>query len=231
MENPQHDSIENSDFYRPKDTLVNQILHDFNSSSLAPEERNQALVDQVIQKFKDHNIPVADEKRDSLFRQIINEVLGFGFLQPYLDDPEVSEIVVNGSENVFITRNSQSIRLEKHFRSNEDLIQLIFRNTQRLGVVLDPENPTLNTRLPDGSQLNIILPPIAVENPILSIQKPIICLTTMQDLVEQGILSLNNAAFLEACVKARINILVIGLSNTGKTSLINGLARFIPEDE
>jgi pilus assembly protein CpaF len=231
MDNPQYDLNENGEFTQLKETLVNQILHDFNTNSIPPEEQNQVLVDLVIQKFKDKNIPILDDKRNTLFRQVIDEVLGFGLLQPYLDDPEVTEIMVNGSDHIFVTRRSQMTRLDKHFRSNEELVRLIFRNITRLGAVLDLDNPTLNTRLPDGSQLNIILPPIAVENPILSIHKPIICQTSLQNMIEQGTLSLNTAAFLEACVKARINILVIGLGKSGKTSLLNGLAGFIPDNE
>ena len=99
MEKPYSSFDDDDTFYRIKDTLVNQILHDFNSNLVAPDERNQAMVDLIIQKFREQEIPINDDKRDPLFRQVINEVLGFGILQPFLDDPDVSEILVNGKDS------------------------------------------------------------------------------------------------------------------------------------
>lgn len=222
---------DDENFYRIKDTLVNQILHDFNSNLISPDERNQAMVDLIIQKFREQEIPISDDKRDPLFRQVINEVLGFGILQPFLDDPDVTEILVNGKDSIFVTRNNELILLPNHFRSNEDLIQLIFRNIKRLNLQLDPDNPTLDTRLPDGSQLSIILPPLSVDRPIISIHKSSICKLSIYDLVDQGTLSISISDFLQACVVARLNILVIGLGITGKTTLLNSLSNFIPQGE
>jgi pilus assembly protein CpaF len=231
METNQSTFSDNNDFNRLKDSLVNQIVHELDINSIAEEDRNQAMVDLIIQKFHEQKISLSDEIRDPLFHQIINEILGFGILQPFLDDPDVSEVLVNGKDNIFITKNNKLIHLHKQFRSNEELVQLIFRCVKRLGCVLDPDNPTLVYRMSDGAQLNIVLPPVAVENPILSIHKSTACTLSMRDLLDKGTLSITIADFLQACVAARLNILVIGLGGTGKTTLINGLAGFIPDTE
>jgi pilus assembly protein CpaF len=231
METNQTNFEENDEFIRLKDSLVNQIVHEFDISSVPEEDRNQMMVDLIIKKFHDQKISLSDEIRDPLFHQIIDEILGFGILQPFLDDPEVSGILVNGKDNIFITKNNELIHLNKQFRSNDELVQLIFRCLKRLGCVLDPDNPTLDYRMSNGAQLNIALPPIAVENPVISIHKSTACTMSMNDLLEKGTLSNSISDFLHACVQARLNIIVYGLGGTGKTTLINGLAGFIKDTE
>jgi pilus assembly protein CpaF len=198
-----------------KETLVKEIINEFDSTMVAPEDANQVLVDLIMQRF----------------RQIINEVLGFGILQPFLDDESVTEILVKGKNNVFLTENGKISQAQVHFKSNEELIQTILHICKRLGFTLDPQNPILDEHLVDGSRLKIVLPPIAIDSPILSIQKFRPCTSTLSTLIENGMINESTADFLRACVISHLNILIIGQENSGKTVLLNALAELIPEGE
>ncbi|MHC1741313.1 MAG: CpaF family protein [Anaerolineaceae bacterium] len=219
------------EFNHLKENLVNQILLEFDSSSIAPEDFNQVLVDLIMEKFRELKISLSDEIRNPLFHQIIDEVLGFGILQPFLDDPNVTEILVNGHENIFIEKNNQIIQAEARFKNNAELVHFIHRNIKRLGFEINPNNPTLDVRLPDYSKLSIVLPPLAIEFPILSIQKFSPCKLSISDLLESGMLSDTIAAFIQSCVISRLNLIIIGLGQTGKTTLLNSIASFIPLSE
>lgn len=231
MDSFPHTGKDKDEIKKLKETLVKEILQDFDSASIASEDRNQILVDLIMQKYRNLRVSLPDAVRAPLFHQVIDEVLGFGILQPYFDDPAVTEIMVNGKDNIFIKKNGQSVQLNLHFKSNEELIQLIHRNIQRLGFQIDPDNPVLDERLSDGTRINVVLPPIASLIPILSIQKFTPCKSTISNLLESGMLSERIATFIEACVVTRLNILITGLGATGKTSLLNGIAEFIPANE
>jgi Flp pilus assembly protein, ATPase CpaF len=214
-----------------KETLVKEILKDFDTTMIAPEDANQVLVDLIMQRFRELKVELPDSLRTPLFRQIIDEVLGFGILQPYLDDENVSEILVKGKNNVFLTENGKTNQAPVHFKSNEELVQTILHLCKRLGFHLDPQNPILDEHLVDGSRLKVVLPPIAIDSPILSIQKFKACTASLADLIDSGMMNESTADFLRACVISRLNILIIGQENSGKTALLNALAQLIPENE
>ena len=231
IESIESPTKERNEINRLKEELVAQILQDFNSQIVAPEDQNQAVIDLMLQKFRNLKTTLPKEIKDPLFHEVINEVLGFGTLQPLLDDPEITGIFVNGKDSIYVEKEGRLSQVQLQFKSNEELIQLILRNVKRLGLHLDPENPTLDGHLRDGSRINVVLPPIAIDVPILTIQKFSRCQFSMNALLESGVLSENIATFIRACVVSHLNILITGLSDSGKTALLNGITNFIPESE
>ena len=231
MEASETEFTRTDDINRLKDVLVSQILHDLDLSTLAAEDRSQAMIDLMFEKFRGLRASLPQETRNSFFHDVINEVLGFGILQPLLDDPAVTTIMVNGKDAIFVEKNGQLSQTDIHFQSNEELTRLIYRNLDRLGLHLDPNNPTLDARIQNDARLNLILPPIAVEAPILTIQKFTRCHSSMQDLIDAEVLNEKLAAFIHACVVSHLNILITGLEGTGKTALLNAAASLIPAGE
>lgn len=158
---------------------------------------------------------------------ILNEILGFGLLQDLLDDPEVSEIMVNGAQNVFIESNGVVSRLSRVFESDDQLIAVINRMVRTTGRRIDQTSPMVDARLPDGSRLNAVLPPLAVDGPSVTIRKFTANHLTVDRLVESGSLSRDAADLIQLAVEHRLNILVSGGTGTGKTTLLNVLSSFI----
>jgi pilus assembly protein CpaF len=214
-----------------KDTLVKEIIADFDSTAIAPEDTNQVLVDLIMQRFRDLKVELPESLRNPLFRQIIDEVLGFGILQPFLDDENVSEILVKGKNGIFLTEQGQISQADVHFKSDDELIQTILRICKRLGFHFDPESPILDERLADGSRLKVVLPPVAIESPVLSIQKFRPCNFSVADLIKTEMFNESTADFLRACVISHLNILIVGQKGSGKTALLNAMARVIPSNE
>jgi pilus assembly protein CpaF len=214
-----------------KNELVQQILRDFDMTAIAPEDYNQILIDLILKKFQEQKLNLSDEIRNPLFHQIIDEVLGFGILQPLMDDPGINEILVKGSEAVFIQRNGKISQTSIRFKNNQDLLNFIDRNVRRLELTLNSESPALSAILPDNSRLNILLPPIAFGAPLLAIQKFTPSHILVQDLISNEVISEPILQFLQACVVSKLNILIIGLENAGKTTFLNNLASFIPSEE
>lgn len=214
-----------------KDALVSQILQDFNPSAIPSEDRNQAVIDIILERFRGLRATLPRDIRDSFFHDVINEVLGFGVLQPLIDDPDVTEIIVNGKDSVIIEKNGQRAQIDIHFQTNEELVQLIHRSAERLGLQIDPNNPTLDGRFHGNSRINVILPPVAIDSPILTIQKFSRCKLSIKELIDSEMLSQNIASFIRACIASRLNLLITGLEDSGKTTLLNAIASFIPPGE
>ena len=164
-------------------------------------------------------------------RAVSNEILGFGLLQDLLDDPEISEIMVNGADDVFVESHGVVSRLTRAFESDDQLIAVINRMVRSTGRRVDQTSPMVDARLPDGSRLNAVLPPLAVDGPSVTIRKFTANHLTVARLVELHSLSPDAADLLELAVEQRLNILVSGGTGTGKTTLLNVLSSFIGRDQ
>lgn len=162
---------------------------------------------------------------------VINEILGFGLLQDLLDDPEISEIMVNGANNVFVESHGVVTKLERTFDSEDQLIAVINRMVRSTGRRVDQTSPMVDARLPDGSRLNAVLPPLAVDGPSVTIRKFTANHLTVERLVELGSLGDESAELLQKAVQYKLNILVSGGTGTGKTTLLNVLSSFIGRSE
>jgi len=169
--------------------------------------------------------------RDEVVDSALAELIGYGPLELLLGDAEISEIMVNGAANIFVERNGELLETDLHFDNDEHLMRIIGRIVNPLGRGVDADNPVADARLPDGSRVNVIIPPVAVDGPHLTIRKFLQTKMSMDELVEMGALTHYMAKFLEACVVARLNILVTGNTSSGKTTILSVLSSFIPERE
>jgi pilus assembly protein CpaF len=192
----------------------------------------QADVRRAIDRILDEeNVPLSGLERERVQTDVINELFGLGPLEPLLDDKTISDIMVNGCKNVYIERRGKLEKTEVTFRDDAHLMQIIDRIVSRIGRRVDESSPMVDARLPDGSRVNAIIPPLAIDGPSLSIRRFGADPLKITDLIEFKALTPALAQFLEACVKSRLNILVAGGTGAGKTTLLNCLSGFIPNDE
>lgn len=178
--------------------------------------------------------PAADLEptlRDQVVASALADLIGYGPLEMLLADPEISEIMVNGAGIVFVERSGELLETDVKFDNEEHLMRIIGRIVSPLGRRVDSDSPAADARLPDGSRVNVIIPPVAVDGPHLTIRKFLQTKMEMQELVELQALTPYMAKFLEACVVTRLNILVTGNTSSGKTTILNILSSFIPERE
>jgi len=171
------------------------------------------------------------EMREPMAREILDEIYGFGPLEPLMRDPEISEILVNGPDNVSIERDGLLTETEIRFADDEHLLQLIQRLARRAGNRIDERSPVVEARLPDGTVLNAIIRPLAARGPVLSIRRSGAKSLSLEDLVRRDAMALEMAYFLAAAVRGRLSVLISGATGAGKTTLLAGLARLIPERE
>jgi len=169
--------------------------------------------------------------REEIIRQVMDEVIGYGPITPLLKDETVSEVMVNGPYQIFVERRGKLELTPVTFRNNEHLYNIIERIIAPLGRRIDESVPMVDGRLPDGSRVNAIIPPLALNGCILTIRKFSSQLLKIEDLIRNGTLTLPMAKFLEGCVKGRLNIVVSGGTGAGKTSTLNIISAFIPPDE
>ena len=175
------------------------------------------------------NVPAAI--RQQLMQEVKNDILGFGPIQPLLDDPDVSEVMVNGPQKVYIEKKGKLIKSAVAFENNAEVLRVIDKIILPLGRHIDADSPTVDARLPDGSRVNAVIPPVALDGPSITIRKFKKDKLGMKQLVEFGSITEGMSEFLRACVVARLNIVVSGGTGSGKTTLLNVLSSLIPENE
>lgn len=169
--------------------------------------------------------------RVRLFDAISAEILGFGPIEPLLNDPTINEVMVNGPNQVYVERQGKLELTEVGFQDNDHVMRVIDRIVSPLGRRVDESSPTVDARLPDGSRVNAVIPPVALNGPTVTIRKFSKDPFTVEDLVRFGTFTAEMAMFLKACVEARLNIVVSGGTGSGKTTMLNVVSSFIPEDE
>jgi pilus assembly protein CpaF len=188
----------------------------------------QELFEQIL---NEENIVLSRPERARLFEQIAAEILGFGPLQPLLEDESITEIMVNGAKNIYVERKGKILRVPLTFESNEHVMRIIERIVAPMGRRVDESSPYVDARLPDGSRVNAVIPPISLVGPVLTIRKFARIPITIEQLVEFGSLTPDAITFLKACVESRLNVVISGGTGSGKTTLLNVLSGFIPGDE
>jgi pilus assembly protein CpaF len=176
-------------------------------------------------------IPLSRVERQQLFEQIVAEILGLGPLEPFLADPTITEVMVNGAKNVYVEREGKILRTNAFFESDDHLMRIIERIVAPLGRRIDESSPYVNARLQDGSRVNAVIPPISLIGPVLTIRKFFKIPLTVERLIELGTMNAQAMEFLKACVISKLNVVVSGGTGTGKTTLLNILSGYIPGDE
>ncbi|WP_120523125.1 CpaF family protein [Arthrobacter celericrescens] len=200
-------------------------------SSLDEAELHQYVRDELKLVVDAEQVPLTAAERHRLTSEIIDDVLGHGPIQRFLDDPEITEVMVNRYDSVYVERYGRLFKTEAKFTSDEALRKVIERIVSRVGRRIDESSPLVDARLADGSRVNAIIPPLAVNGPSLTIRKFGREALTVNKLIEFGSLTPEMAELLRACVLARMNIIVSGGTGTGKTTLLNVLSSFIPPDD
>lgn len=213
--------------------LVNEVdtfLLRSNDEAVLQEVRNKVaeVSNQVIDEIQP-DLP--HTQRQKVITEMVDDVCGFGPIQVLLDDPNISEVMVNGPFSVYCERKGKLILTDVKFRDNSHVMHVIERIVAPLGRRIDESSPMVDARLPDGSRVNAIIPPLALNGPTITIRKFSKKPLTVQDLIRFGSLTAEMAEFLRACVQVRLNIVISGGTGSGKTTLLNVISSFIPDDE
>lgn len=214
---------------RVQNKLLSTIDTSMDVTKVAEVRRTiQELFEQIL---SEENIVLSRPERARLFEQIAAEILGLGPLQSLLEDDTVTEVMVNGAKNIYIERRGKISRAPLSFESNEHVMRIIERIVAPLGRRVDETSPFVDARLPDGSRVNAIIPPLSLIGPVITIRKFARIPITVDQMIQFGTLTPEAIQFLDACVKARLNVVISGGTGSGKTTLLNVLSGFIPGDE
>ena len=186
----------------------------------------------VVEHLCDTENPLLNRsERERLIEEVLDETFGFGPLEILLKDPTVSDIMINGPRKVFVEKRGRIVRSDVVFRDNAHLLQIIDRIVSKVGRRIDETSPMVDARLPDGSRLNAVIPPLAIDGPSLSIRRFGANPLSLEDLLKFGAFTPEMVMLLEGAIKARLNIIVSGGTGSGKTTLLNTLSSFIPHDQ
>jgi pilus assembly protein CpaF len=216
-----------------KSRVQNRLLAELDPSmdiSKVSEVRTtiQDLFEQVL---AEENIILSRPEKHRLFEQIVAEILGFGPLQPLLEDDSITEVMVNGAKNIYIEKAGKIHRVPLSFESDDHVMRIIDRIVAPMGRRVDEASPYVDARLPDGSRVNAVIPPISLVGPVITIRKFFKNPITLEQLIELGTITPEALQFLKACVESRLNMVISGGTGSGKTTLLNILSQFIPNDE
>jgi pilus assembly protein CpaF len=214
-----------------KQYLIATVLPELQDQSSGKRQDREAVSGLLYGIYARTNANLEPEIRNKVINSALADLIGYGPIEQLLPDPDISEIMVNGANQVFIERNGEVIETDVQFEDDEHVLRIIDRIINPLGRRVDGDNPTADGRLPDGSRVNIVIPPVAIDGPHITIRKFLQTKMTMEDLVNMGALTQYMSKFLDACVATRLNILVTGNTSSGKTTVLNALSGFIPEKE
>jgi pilus assembly protein CpaF len=199
--------------------------------SLEQAEATRQIRDICQRLLEEHSAPVSTTSRQLIIKQITDEVLGLGPLEPLLADHSVSDILVNGHASVYVERFGKLQRTDVRFRDDQHLLNIIDRIVSGLGRRIDESSPLVDARLKDGSRVNAIIPPLAIDGPSMSIRRFAVDLLNTDSLISVGTLTPAIALLLKAIVRGRLNVLISGGTGSGKTTMLNVLSSFIPQNE
>jgi pilus assembly protein CpaF len=208
-------------------------------NSLTPEQlrglNKDGVRDQIgtgLERLvREENIPMTVSERERLIEEILDEVFGLGPLEPLMKDPAVSEIMVNGFSSVYVERGGQMVETNIRFKDQAHVRMIIERIVSAIGRRIDDSSPIVDARLSDGSRMCAVIPPLSLIGPVMSIRRFGKKLMTVEDLLKMETLTTGMLDFLSGCVEARLNIIISGGSGSGKTTMLNTLSRFIPDEQ
>lgn len=211
------------------DELRQYIVDNLPLSKLSDEELEDKIEEIVLERLSGQYIPI--EQKVSIVQQVYSSIRGFGLLDTIMNDDNITEVMINGANNVFIEKKGKVVRLDKAFESQRRLEDIIQRIVGQAGREVNQANPICDTRLPDGSRVNVVLPPIALCGPTVTIRKFSKQPMTIEQLIKYKSLNEEIASKLQLLVKAKYNIFIAGGTGSGKTTFLNALSNYIPRDE
>jgi pilus assembly protein CpaF len=224
-------SLKQADYEKLKKYLIGNISRQIDGINMTEKQRQEAIQQSLQDVYTQTKLQLPPTLKEQVFRDILDELLGFGVIQSLLDDRSISEIMINGPEHIYIEQKGKLTRTNIKFEDDKAVMRLIDRIISPLGRRIDADSPMVDARLPDGSRVNAIIPPVAIDGPSITIRKFDKGKLTIDQLIELGSITQNMAEFVRACVISRFNILVSGGTGSGKTTLLNILSGYIPESE
>ena len=214
-----------------KSYLIKTISGKLQTESASIEIHRKNIEKLLIEAYDLTKVNLAEEQREALFNEIFYELVGYGPIQPLLDDPDVGEVMVNGPDMVFIEKHGELFETDVKFEDNNHVMRVINRMIHPMGRQVDADSPTMDARLPDGSRVNVVVPPVAHKGPCITVRKFLKNKLTIEEIIALGTLTDKMADFLEACVVSKLNIIISGNTSSGKTTLLNVMTGFIPGKE
>jgi pilus assembly protein CpaF len=222
-------------FHELKEKIHEEIIQEIDPTILDSKDNaeivKQTVQNMIIDKLASEETPLSRADRETILSDLMDEVLGYGPVQCFLDDDSVTEIMVNGPGHVYIEQRGKLTLTDKVFHDNNHVLRIIEKIVAPLGRRIDESTPMVDARLPDGSRVNAIIPPLSLVGPSLTIRKFSRDPFTVEDLIGFGTITQQMADFLDACVRARLNIVVSGGTGSGKTTTLNVLSSFIPDTD
>ena len=216
---------------RVQDVLFAELGNRIFDPTLGVEQLQGLVIERLEELLSEAQIPLSAQERGELVTQLTEDILGYGPIQQFLEDPDVTEVMVNSTEQIYVERSGQIEETGRRFVSIEHVRRVIDRIVSEVGRRIDEASPMVDARLPDGSRVNAIVPPLAVDGPMLTIRKFSAVPFRVDDLIGFRTLTPRLAGFLDAAVAARTSVLVSGGTGSGKTTLLNVLSGFVPDNE
>ena len=219
------------DLLKFKRYLIENVGRSMEGQELQLSDRAAFMNQRLSEVYAQVKVNLPDDIRQQIFKEILDELTGYGPIQPLLDDPDISEVMVNGPKKVFIEKNGKLTRSPVTFEDDNHVLRVIDRIILPLGRRVDADSPTVDARLPDGSRVNAVIQPVSIDGPSITIRKFKKDKLSIQQLIDFGSLTPNMGEFIRACVLAHLNIVISGGTGSGKTTLLNVLSSFIQEEE
>jgi pilus assembly protein CpaF len=216
---------------RAQDALFARLGSRLYDSSMDETQLDAYVVQELSKVIDQEQVPLTPAERARIVASLVDDVLGYGAIEKHLADPDVTEVMVNALDAIFVERRGRLYRTQERYLSEDHLRQVIERIVSRVGRRIDESSPMVDARLPDGSRVNAVIPPLAIDGPVLTIRKFSQRALTLGDLIGLDTVTPTLVDLLSACVEGRLNILVSGGTGTGKTTLLNALSSCIPGDE
>lgn len=213
------------------DEMPDDLQRVISQSSADQKELRRLVEGMCADAIKDNPFAIPLGDRERLVEELISEILGLGPIEPLLKDPSVTEVMVNGPDSIYIERKGRLQKTDVRFRNTEHLMHIIDRIVTAVGRRVDESSPMVDARLADGSRVNVIIPPLSLTGPCVTIRKFSKDVLTVDKMIEFGSFDQRMAEFLEDCVKGRLNIVVSGGTGSGKTTLLNVLSSYVPATE
>ena len=210
-------------------SIKRYVSENLSLSQINDEELEEKIEEIVLERIGTEYCSI--QQRVSIVQQVYSSIRGFGLLDSIISDDTITEVMINGPDNVFIEQNGRLFKMDKHFESQRKLEDVIQRIVGLAGREVNQANPICDTRLPDGSRVNVVLPPIALCGPTLTIRKFSKTPMTIEKLIQYGSITQEIADKLEILVRAKYNIFISGGTGSGKTTFLNALSNYIPKDE
>ena len=230
---PEGSGASKTDIYHIRDRIQRKLLNETEGEvNLSHRPQMQQMIEVIFnQVLAEENLLYTRATRATILEWVTSDILGYGPLEPLLQDNGITEIMVNGPRQIYVERSGRIEETSVTFEDDAHLMRIIERIVAPIGRRVDESSPMVDARLPNGYRVNATIPPLSLDGPLLTIRKFATTPYTAQDLIANGTFSNNASTFLKACVEARVNLIVSGGTGTGKTTLLNVLSAFIPLNE